>query len=377
MNKRKKFCVYLAGPISGCNPAQRSVWRDEIKRKYSSYFDFFDPTSTTELRGAGASPWEIVNADLNAIENADGMIVNMWRESIGSAISMVHAQRSGLPVVIADPNRLGNAMASFYADAITHHPLIAAKTLLAILRGQDNWEVIKSNPDVVEPFERSKLVNALRGVCRDAQLDDVAVPRLALPGIIDKLKSSRRKVRNQISSRNIDQAVVATFEELEKDPAHRSQARMAAYFWKKRRDSDLDDIYNQVKEPEPNFLDKEHSKVRIFSGSKPHATIWGSSVNNLDQIPSRKARQVLRIIANVPGVTGVTFGSFGHKGSRATTGASLEHSSITSVLSGKLFDHAPKGTMQSFQVEVQFDEEKPQILKNIIDLLSRENLWHD
>ena len=40
---KHKFHVYLAGPISGCNDTQIRQWRDEVKRKYETHFDFIDP----------------------------------------------------------------------------------------------------------------------------------------------------------------------------------------------------------------------------------------------------------------------------------------------------------------------------------------------
>ena len=235
MAKRNKFHVYLAGPISGCNEAQRSQWRNEVKTRYSRYFEFLDPTSKSELRSENASSWDVVIADLRAIENADGMIANMWRESIGTAIGMVHAQRAGKPVIIADPNKLGNRTASFYADAITDNPLKAAKALLTILRDQRGWDVVKHTPRTAEPFDRQKLVNALCAVCREAGQDDVVIPRLALPEIFEKLKTSTEKIGNQITSRIIDDAVIATFEKLGKDPAHKSQVHKLIPHWKSMR----------------------------------------------------------------------------------------------------------------------------------------------
>ena len=81
MSKRQKFHVYLAGPISGCNEVQKHQWRNEVKKKYGTHFDFIDPAEL-ELLGPGATPYEAVEADLKAIKKADGLLVNMWRESI-------------------------------------------------------------------------------------------------------------------------------------------------------------------------------------------------------------------------------------------------------------------------------------------------------
>lgn len=56
MTKGRKFRVYLAGPISGCNDAQKHEWRDEIKRRYAAHFDFTDPTS--DFWGENATPYD-------------------------------------------------------------------------------------------------------------------------------------------------------------------------------------------------------------------------------------------------------------------------------------------------------------------------------
>ena len=43
MNPSRKFRVYLAGPISRCNPVQRHRWRDEVNKVYGSRITFLDP----------------------------------------------------------------------------------------------------------------------------------------------------------------------------------------------------------------------------------------------------------------------------------------------------------------------------------------------
>ena len=115
-----KFQIYLAGPIHGCNDAQIRLWRDSVKRKYGAQCEFLDPSEN--LLNREASPAEVVEADIRAIENADGLLVNMWRESIGAALGVVHAHRRGQPVVVSDPNHLQNRILTFYADAVTESP---------------------------------------------------------------------------------------------------------------------------------------------------------------------------------------------------------------------------------------------------------------
>ena len=92
---KRKFQIYLAGPIHGCNDAQIRLWRDSVKRKYGNQCEFLDPSEN--LLNREASPAEVVEADIRAIESADGLLVNMWRESIGAALGVVHAHRRGQP----------------------------------------------------------------------------------------------------------------------------------------------------------------------------------------------------------------------------------------------------------------------------------------
>ena len=90
---KHKSRIYLAGPIHGCNDAQIRLWRDSVKRKYGNQCEFLDPSEN--LLNQEASPAEVVEADIRAIESADGVLVNMWRESIGAALGVVHAHRRG------------------------------------------------------------------------------------------------------------------------------------------------------------------------------------------------------------------------------------------------------------------------------------------
>ena len=96
---KRRFQICLAGPIHGCNDAQIRRWRDSVKRKYGNQCEFLDPSENP--LNQEASPAEVVEADICAIESADGLLVNMWRESIGAALGVVHAHHRGQPVVVS------------------------------------------------------------------------------------------------------------------------------------------------------------------------------------------------------------------------------------------------------------------------------------
>lgn len=384
---KRKFQVYLAGPIHGCNDAQIRLWRDSVKQKYGNQCEFLDPSEN--LLNQEASPAEVVEADIRAIESADGLLVNMWRESIGAALGVVHAHRRGQPVVVSDPNHLQNRILTFYADAVTETPLKGVKALLDLLGAESNWSVLKSGQRG-EQFNRHTLMAAIQGACRDARRDDVVMPRLVLPEVMERLRRSERRMRRQLTTAMIDETVREVLSELETDPVHGEMADGILDAWRRRvtdrrslrapfGDSSLHGdggagvaelglefgVENRLRE----------TSVPISCGGKSHATIWGTTVKRLDDVPSADAREILRSIASVPGITAINLGPFGRKESRNASGAMVAVSSTPFVIEGKLFDQGDKGTKQSFQVRVQSDDAKERVATAIEKELQKIGRW--
>ena len=75
MPTSQKFRVYLAGPMSECNAVQMRRWRETVKAAYGSRMEFLDPVDN--LLDPRASPYEFVEADLQNVMEADGLLVNM------------------------------------------------------------------------------------------------------------------------------------------------------------------------------------------------------------------------------------------------------------------------------------------------------------
>ena len=379
--------IYLAGPIHGCNDAQIRLWRDSVKRKYGNQCEFLDPSEN--LLNQEASPAEVVEADIRAIESADGLLVNMWRESIGAALGVVHAHRRGQPVVVSDPNHLQNRILTFYADAVTETPLKGVKALLDLLGAESNWSVLKSGQRE-EQFNRHTLMAAIQGACRDARRDDVVMPRLVLPEVMERLRRSERRMRRQLTTAMIDETVREVLSELETDPVHGEMADGILDAWRRRvtdsgalraafGDSNLHgDGHAEVAEPGLDFGVERRlreTSVPVSCGGKSHATIWGTTVKRLDDIPSADAREVLSSIASVPGITAINLGPFGRKESRNTSGAMVAVSPTPFVIEGKLFDRGVKGTIQSFQVRVQSDDAKETVATAIVTELRSTGRW--
>lgn len=384
---KRRFQVYLAGPIHGCNDAQIRLWRDSVKRKYGNQCQFLDPSEN--LLNREASPAQVVEADIRAIESADGLLVNMWRESIGAALGVVHAHRRGQPVVVSDPNYLQNRILTFYADAVTETPLKGAKALLDLLGAESNWRVLKSGQRE-KPFDRHTLMAAIQGACRDARRDDVVMPRLILPEVIERLRKSDRRMRRQLTTATIDATVREVLSELEADAVHGEMAVGILDAWRCRvtdrrsLPASFDDPIRRgdgvggVAEPKLNLGGERRfseTSVPVSCGGKSHATIWGTTVKRLDDIPSADAREVLSSIVSVPGITAIHLGPFGRKESRNTSGATVAVSPTQFVIEGKLFDRGVKGTIQSFQVRVQSDDAKETVATAIEKELRNTGRW--
>lgn len=371
MAKREKFQIYLAGPITGCNDVQMHHWRDEVKAKYAKDFTFIDPTQRWEGNAIGEdkSPLEIVEADLRGIERADGLLVNMWRESIGTSIGMVHAHRAGKPVVVADPNHLDSQILAFYAEELEDNPLKAAAALRGLLRAE-RWSVLKARGRDKELFDRRKLVKAIGAACAAAGRNDVLLPPIVLPRVIDRLK--HRKIGDQVTTSDIDKAVRRALRDMAEDGIHRKTVEGVHEQWLAERDRRHKGKAVLATTP---TKDAQGRVVVPIHSPKSHSTIWGKSVGQLSDIPSAGARRVFETITRPPGITAMVLGPFGHKESRNRVSGVVMESTTANVLEGKVFDKGEKGTVQTFQVRVQADNEKARILKQCEKYLREAGLW--
>lgn len=163
---KKLLKVYLAGPITNCSERQKTVWRTRLKYALRHEFKCLDPTEASARKGALA-----VSAD---IEEADVVIANMWRESIGTTLGIVQAKRMGIPVILIDPSYLDSPiLRSIVDDSVVHTEEAAMNKLRNEIAPSLTREVqvVKRNGTVL-PFEIKKLQKSLKSVCAAAGVDD-------------------------------------------------------------------------------------------------------------------------------------------------------------------------------------------------------------
>lgn len=380
MEKREKAKIYLAGPMTGCNALQLHQWRNEVKKKYDKEFSFSDPTTRWfgDPLGKSKVPSEIVEADLQYIEDADGMLVNMWRESIGAAIGMVHAHRVGTPAVVADPNHLGSRMLAFYAVGLEDHPLKAMNVLRNVLRAE-SWHVLKTGGRAPEPFDRRKLVESIGKACGSAGKDDVVVPRIVLPEVMDRLKGrlKGRKMGDQITSSDINESVQDALEALSKNDVHNKSVEGILALWQKGNGTTKHDrkmrLADAGSQPAGNY---DTASVKVYS-PKSHSAIWGKSVRSVKDIPSKEARTFFETIMRTRGITEIVLEGFSSMQSRNSVCGAIKASPTPHVLEGKIFDKGKKGSMQRFQVRVQDEATKDRVLAQCEENLRSAGLWDE
>ena len=344
-----RFKIYLAGPVSGCNDEQLHVWRRWV-RDNAADFDVIDPAE--RLVGASASPYELVQSDLQAIEQSDGVLVNMWRESIGTAIGVVHARTCGKVVVVADENRLKSRMLDFYADAVVPSLGQAVKALRSLLKFEHALVVLKHGGGE-EPFDRRKLVDALRFTCGKAGRHDLVVPQLVLVALAERLGGPVGKAGvRRITATDIDRHVLDLLERLESSDEHRETVKGVAAAW---RAGAARKQTARVK-GRGRGEDEPATATRVLAVSlasdKSHATIWGKTVKRLEDVPSAPARRLFEAIMRVEGVRDIRLTKMGSASTSRATAAELMASKTPGVIEGKLFDKGRKGNVQYFQIRV-------------------------
>ena len=176
--------IHLSGPLAGCNESQRVRWRAEFKRLCHGY-DCIDPSEW-------GADWDF-SRDLDAVDRCDVLVANMWKESIGTTLEIMHARSRGKPVVLLDPNFLDHPiLAGLIAPEKPVRTVAeAAQRVKALVASLGTFQIEKKDGSL-EPFFREKLVRAVRLACAEAGVNDLEFPNQVVRATVEALRLAGR-----------------------------------------------------------------------------------------------------------------------------------------------------------------------------------------
>ena len=92
MSAKKK--IYLSGPIMDEHPDLAATWRERAKQQLRDHFVLLDPMRRNFKDREVDSANEIVEFDLQDVREADIVLVNYSKTSIGTAMEVFHASHN-------------------------------------------------------------------------------------------------------------------------------------------------------------------------------------------------------------------------------------------------------------------------------------------
>lgn len=93
--------IYLCGPIMDCTHAEGVTWRQRAKERLAGRFVLLDPMRRNFRDREIDSANEIVEFDLQDVRDADIMLVNYSKASIGTSMEVFYASHNLGKFVIA------------------------------------------------------------------------------------------------------------------------------------------------------------------------------------------------------------------------------------------------------------------------------------
>jgi nucleoside 2-deoxyribosyltransferase len=110
--------VYLCGPINGCTDDEATTWRKYFKGFLAGCID----PMARDYRGRETDNYrEIVDLDKRDIRNADIILVNYDKPSVGTSMEVFYAWTLGKPIVLwcrSDANL--SPWLRYHSTAIVH-----------------------------------------------------------------------------------------------------------------------------------------------------------------------------------------------------------------------------------------------------------------
>lgn len=89
-----KKTIYLSGPIMDEHLGLARQWREEAKKELSRHFRILDPLRRQFVDREVDSSNEIVEFDLQDVRDADILLVNYNKASIGTSMEVFHASHN-------------------------------------------------------------------------------------------------------------------------------------------------------------------------------------------------------------------------------------------------------------------------------------------
>jgi nucleoside 2-deoxyribosyltransferase len=90
--------IYLCGPINGCTDEECTNWREDIKSRYAGRC--IDPM-VRDYRGREAEAYrEIVELDKIDVADADIILVNYDKPSVGTSMEVLFAWQLGKRIIV-------------------------------------------------------------------------------------------------------------------------------------------------------------------------------------------------------------------------------------------------------------------------------------
>lgn len=89
MQQTKK--IYLSGPIMDCSADESKTWRQRAKERLAGRFILLDPMRRNFRDHEIDSANEIVEFDLQDVRDADILLVNYCKPSIGTSMEVFYA----------------------------------------------------------------------------------------------------------------------------------------------------------------------------------------------------------------------------------------------------------------------------------------------
>jgi nucleoside 2-deoxyribosyltransferase len=376
MPRRQIRTIYLAGPITGCNEAQKKVWRDRIRRSCLGDFNFYCPVERLEAlreQGVRITPYQVVNLDMKAIRESDAVIANMWKESIGTSIGVALAAFNGKPVVIIDRNMLNSHTLNFYAYAVVREEDEAILRLKEYFRTVDKIQTVqksKGKPD--EQFRIDKLVVSIRNACYAAGQNEFLATAEIVPEVLAKLATVETAAEGTVKSSAIKSAVFEVLAELENDEEKGESFQRIRQAW---------DQFNK-KEPLTEFSPKAQPKIKIFSNPQPvafsnpkaHKLLRGKlKIRRVEDIPV-SARGVFREICRVDGISEIHFGNIDGPPHHGPCKVEISAHNNPRQIKGICFDEGKYGGLQSFKIRVKDQALRDNVLNTMREHLRSLNL---